>query len=172
MTDETFDLRHDLAEVPLEEDNAYFTLNMKLLREVRALRAKEDVDEDLLAAKEAELKAASYTAEMMWVPLRRREDIYEEALDLFVPKVSFIPNQVDEKTAFKRGNYVRIAIVAAGIKRLISPSGAVQEENIFDTIEYLHDKSPEEIFETLEAKGQEINEKGDIQSDLHKDADF
>jgi hypothetical protein len=174
---EIFDLRADLAEVPRADDNAYFTTNLALLAEVRKLRAADSAEEgyeERLAVKEAELKAATYTVEMVSVPRRRKEEIYEEALDKFQAKLSFIANHVDEKTQFQRGNWARIAIVAAGVQRIISPSGAVQDdpESIFPTIEYLHDEAPDYIFEILEKKSQELNAEEDKQDDLHKEADF
>lgn len=177
----TFDLRADLAEVPLAEGNAYFTTNFKLLDEVRDLRRQHEVAGDpevvaeverKLEAKEADLKAASYTVEMMAVPRRRREDIFEEALDKFPAKPSFIPNFVEEKVEFLRQNFVRTQIVAAGVKRIINPQGDVQEEDILATVQYLHDEAPDAIFDILETKSQELNVKGDAQADLHKDADF
>lgn len=167
-----WDLRNDLAEVPSDEDNAYFTTNVKLLKEVRELRAAADVDTDLLERKEKELKAATYTVEMMSVPRRRRNDIYEESLDKFQAKLSLLPNQVDDKTQFQRGNYVRIAVVAAGIKRIISPNGDAQEEGIADTVQYLYDEAPGFIFDILEKKAEELNAKQDEQDDLHQSADF
>ena len=175
MDEAVFDLRNDIAEVPAKNDEAYFTLNMKLLEKVRALRAADSAEEgyeERLAAGEAELKAATYTVEMHSVPRRQREDLYEEAIEKFTPKLSFIVNQVDEKTEFQRGNFLRIAVVAAAITRIISPTGAVQEDNILDTIEFLHDKAPDEIFTILENKVRELNAAGDEQEDLHKSADF
>jgi len=184
MTD-TFDLRADLAEIPFqgegEEGNAYFTLKVKLLSEVRELRATlglaTDFDkiaelQEKLEAKEAELKANTYTVEMMAIPRRRREDIFEEALDKFPAKPSFIPNHVDEKTEFLRQSFVRVQMVAAATKRLISPKGAVQEESILETIQHLHDAAPDFVFDILEKKTQELNVRGDAQEDLHKGADF
>jgi hypothetical protein len=185
MTD-TFDLRADIAEIPYQGDGddnkAYFTMNFKLLDEVRTLRrehanadpALDDLAglERRLEAKEADLKASTYTVEMMAVPRRRREDIYEEALDKFPAKVSFIPNQVDPKIEFQRGNYARVQVVAAGVMRIVNPQGAVQEENLTETVQYLHDEAPDAIFEILEKKGAELNALGDAQEDLHKSADF
>jgi hypothetical protein len=184
MTD-TFDLRADLAEIPYEDpdddNNAYFSMNVKLVKEVRELRRQHLLTTDLdeiaeleskLKAKEADLKASRYTVEMMAVPRRRREDIYTEALDKFPSKPSFIPNHVDEKVEFQRQNFVRVQIVAAAVKRLINPKGAVQEENILETIQYLHDEAPDFAFDILEKKAQELNTKGDAQEDLHKGADF
>ncbi len=165
----TFDIRQAIAEIPSEAEDYRFTFDLKLARKVRELRAGDD--EEALAAAEAELKSKTYTAEMMSVPRRRRDDIYEESIEKFPGNRDFL-GRVDEKTNFQRGTYARIAIVAAAIKRIVSPDSGVQDENMFEVVEYIHDNAPDQIFEGLETKTKELNDTADEQEELNKSADF
>lgn len=168
-----FDLRADVAEIPRKTTTVPFTLNLKLAREVKELRGAEELDEPLLAAKEAELEAATYTAALASVPRRRREEIYEDSLEKFQPKPSFFSGQVDEGTQFKRNIYVSIALVAAAVQSLTKNGETLDDpEAIFQAIEFLHNEAPDQIFALLQAKVNEINNEEDEQDALHKSADF
>jgi hypothetical protein len=168
-----FDLRADVAEVPRKQGFEHFTLNLKLAREVKELRAAEVVDEATLLAKEAELDASTYTVEFASVPRRRREDIYEESLEKFPPKPSLFANHVDEGTQFKRNNFVRIALVAAAAQAIEKNGERLDDPAaIFDAIEFLHNEAPDQVFARLETKVNEINAEEDEQDALNKSADF
>lgn len=168
-----FDLRADVAEVPRKQDTEEFVLNLKLLREVKELRAAEKVDEDLLAQKEAELKSETYTVEFASLPRRRREDIYEESLEKYIPKPSLFANHVDEQTQFKRNSFVRVSLVAAAAQAIVKNGERLEDpEAIRDAIQFLHDEAPDHIFARLEAKVNEINRDEDEQDSLNKSADF
>lgn len=165
----TFDIRSAVAEIPAIQDTYRFTFDLALAKKVRELRGGDD--EDALADAEEALDAKTYRAEMVSVPKRRREDIYTKAIELFPGTRDFL-GRVDEVTEFKRGNYVRTRIVAAGIVRLLDPNGGVQDENLDEVIEYIHDNAPDQIFAGLEAKVQAMNAAEDEQSELNKSADF
>lgn len=165
----TFDIRERIAEIPAENATYKFTFELALAKKVRELRAGND--EGALAKAEEELAAETYTAELVSVPKRRREDIYTKSLELFPGTRDFL-GRVDEVTTFKRGNYVRTRIVAAGVVRIIDPNGAVQDENLDEVIEFIHDKAPDQIFSGLENKVQELNDSEDEQEILNKSADF
>lgn len=167
-----FDLRERIAELPVVQGvKVPFTFALALAREVKELRAAPEPDEKLIAAKEKELEAQTYYAEMISVPRGRRHEIITESLDKFPAKASFT-GAVDEQTQFHRGNYSRVSLVAAGVLRLIDPNGEVQEENIFEAIKVLHDEAPDQIFEVLERRGAELNKQQDEQEDLAKSTDF
>ena len=167
-----FDIRERIADLPVAQGiKVPFTFALKLAAEVRELRAAVEPDEDLIAAKEKDLEAQTYYAEIMSVPRGRREEIYQESLDLYPAKPSFTGG-VDEKTQFLRGNFVRVSIVSAAVIRLIDPSGDVQEENIFEAIKTIHDDAPDQIFEILERRVGEINKEQDEQEELAKSTDF
>lgn len=168
-----FDLRADVAEVPRATDTERFTLDLKLAREVKDLRAAADPDEALIASKEAELEQKTYTVAFASVPRRRREDIYEESLDKFPAKPTLFAGHVDEGTQFKRNNFVRISLVAAAVQSL-SKNGEVLDDPaaIFDAVEFLHNEAPDQIFELLERKANDVNKQEDEQDALHKSADF
>jgi hypothetical protein len=168
-----FDLRADVAEIPRSTDTVDFTLKLKLAREVKELRAAEELDEDLLKAKEAELAAATYTAALASVPRRQREDIYEESLEKFQAKPSLFRDQVDELTQFKRNNFVRIGVVAAAVQSLTKNGETLDDPAaIYDAIQFLHDEAPDQVFTLLEAKTLKLNTEEDEQDALHKSADF
>lgn len=165
----SFDLRQIAAEVPLAEGEVYFTFELALAKKVRELRAGED--EEALAAAEAELKAKTFKAELMSVPRRRREDIYEASLQEIKGDRDFL-GRVTELTEFQRGNYVRKHMVAAALVRIVSPESGAQEDNLYEAVEYIHDKAPDQIFETLERKVKELNAIEDEQTELNKSTDF
>lgn len=165
----TFDIRAAVAEIPISQDRYKFTFDLALAKKVRELRAEGD--EEALADAEKALEAKTYVAEMVGVPKRRREDIYTKSLELFPGTRDFL-GRVDEVTEYKRGNYVRTRIVSAGIVRILSPEGGVQDENLDEVIEYIHDEAPDQIFAGLEKKIQEINAADDEQDALNKSADF
>jgi len=169
-----FDLRADVAEIPRKTDSHKFTFDLKLAKEVRELRAAEEIDDKLLSSKEAELAEKTYTAELASVPRRRREEIYEDSLDAFPAKPSFFGNQVDESTQFKRNNWVRIQLVAAAVQALVKGASDRLEDRdgILDAIEFIHNEAPDQIFASLEEKVNEINAEEDEQDALNKSADF
>lgn len=166
-----FDLREDVAGIPRATGTAPFTFNIKLAQEVKAMRAAADVDEELLADKEAELEAGSYTAHIESVTRERRQEIYEESLDKFVAKPDLM-GRIDDKTQFLRGNFVRISVVSAAITKLVNPEGLEQDEDIEATVQFIHDKAPDQIFEAIERAIQKLNDEEDAQDELHKSADF
>lgn len=165
----TFDLRERVAEVPSEQEEYKFTFEIALAEKVRKLRAGDD--EQALADAEEELANNTYVAKMMSVPRRRRQDIYEESLEKFRADRDFL-GRIDELTEFKRSNYLRIGIVAAAIVEFRDPKGNVQDDNLFDVVQFIHDKAPDQIFEGLESKSKELNAKADEQEELNKAADF
>lgn len=168
----TFDIRDDIAEIPrVQEVEAPFTFAIALAHEVKELRAAAEPDEALIAAKEKELEAKTYKAMLVSVPRGRRQEIYEESLDKFVAKPSFT-GAVDEKTQFLRGNYARIAVVASSVLRLVNPAGETQDEQIFEAIETIFNEAPDQVFETIERRVQEVNTEEDEQDELRKSTDF
>lgn len=166
-----FDLREDVAGIPRTSDTVPFTFNIKLAQEVKRLRGDAEVDEDVLAAKEAELEAGSYVAHLESVSRERRQEIYEESLDKFVAKPDLM-GRIDDKTSFLRGNYVRVHTLAAAVTKLVNPEGLEQDEDIAETIQFIHDKAPDQVFEVIERKSHELNDEEDAQDELHKSADF
>lgn len=172
-----FDIRAAVAEVPESESaeetpTVDFTFEIKLAKKLKDARAAAEPDEGAIAALEAQLEAATYVAELISVPRRRREDIYSEALDKFPAKPSVFGQ--DEKANFLRGNYVRLAVTAAGIKKITDPRGEVNDtpEAVWDTIEYINAEAPDQIFERIERAVQVLNDEEDAQDALHKSADF
>lgn len=165
----TFDIREAIAEIPVEEATVDFTFDLKLAKRVKELRAGDD--EAALIEAENALALKTYTAELMSVPKRRRHDIYEESLEKLPATRDFL-GRVDEKTEFERGNFVRVSVVAAAIKRIVSPESGVIEENLFEAVKEIHDNAPEQIFNSIERKVQELNNAEDEQDALHKSADF
>lgn len=170
----TFDIRNEVAEIPAKGlTEVPFVINIGLAQEVKALRGQADVDEDVLLAKEKELDAATYVAYVTSLPRRQREDIYTRALTEFVPKPSLL-NARDEKAEYLRGNFVQVQVVAAAIKKIESPTGGVQDEEaaILDTVQYLHDEAPDQVFEALKRAVDEANSIQDAQDALVRNTDF
>ena len=168
-----FDIRADIAEIPREtEQVSEFTFEIALAKKVKDLRAAPELDEAAIAEAETQLKAATYVAQIHSVPRGQREDIYAESLDKFPAKPSVFGQ--DEKANFLRGNFVRVAIVAAAIDKITNPKGEVNdtEELILATVEYLHNEAPDQIFAKIERDVNALNEKEDAQDVLHKSADF
>ena len=163
-----WDIRHDIAEIPTKRDEVKFTFDLALAHKVKELRAGDD--EKALAEAEKALEAKTYRAELVAVPRRQRQDIYEKSLEEYPSSV--LTGRPDEKTMFKRNNYVRVQLIAAGVVRIHRPTGEVQEEDILEAIQMIHDEAPDQIFETIENKVNELNEAQDEQDALHKDADF
>ncbi len=167
-----FDIISDVAEIPTETDTVPFTFEIKLARKLKALRAAEKLDEDAIAAAEAELEKASYHAEIHSVPRGQREDIYAEALDAISAKPTMFGQ--DQKAEFDRGRYVRVHIIAAAISSITNPKGEVNdtEETILATVQYIHDKAPDQVFAAIERGVNKLNDEQDEQDALHKTADF
>ena len=167
-----FDIISDVAEIPTEFETVPFTFEIKLARKVKELRAAEKLDEAALATAEDELEKASYHAEIHWVPRGQREDIYADALDAISAKPTMFGQ--DEKAQFERGRYVRVHVIAAAISKITNPKGEVNdtEETILATVQYIHDKAPDQIFATIERAVNKLNEDKDEQDALHKSADF
>lgn len=163
-----FDIRNAIAEITTETDEVQFTFDLKLAAKVKHLRAGDD--EEALAAAEAELEKKTYRATVVAVPRRQRQDIYEQSLEEF-PSSTFT-GRPDEKTLFKRNNYVRVHVAAAAITEIIDPAGNVQKDAILEAIQMIHDQAPDQIFEVIERKVNEVNDAEDAQDALHKDADF
>lgn len=170
----SFDLRADVAELPRTSGYETFTLALKLAREVKDLRAAEKPDEPLIAQKEAQLQKETYRVELSSVPRRRREDIYEKSLEEFPAKPSLFSGQVDELTAFRRNNFVRIALIAAATTAISKGGGEPLEDPdaIYDSIEFLHNEAPDQVFARIENKVNELNAEEDEQDALNKSADF
>lgn len=172
-----FDIRAAVADVPVTEQDeesptAEFTFEIKLAKRLKDLRAAKDLDEGAIAAAEAQLKEKTYVADLISVPRGRREDIYADSLDKYPAKPSVFGQ--DEKANFLRGNYVRMAIVAAAVTKITDPQGEVLDtpEQIEDAIKFIHDEAPDQVFEVIERRVRELNDKEDAQDALHKSADF
>lgn len=172
-----FDIRAAVAEAPItesaeEQPTVSFTFEVKLAKKVKDLRAAAEPDEGAIAAAEAQLAEKTYVADLMSVPRGRREDIITEALDAHPAKPSVFGQ--DEKAQFLRGNYMRVAVVAAAIKKITDPNGEVldTEEQIKDAVQFIHDEAPDQVFETIERAVKVLNDDEDAQDVLHKSADF
>jgi hypothetical protein len=167
-----FDIISEIAEIPTETETVPFTFEIKLARKVKELRAAEKPDEAAIAAAEAELDAKSYHAEIHAVPRGQREDIYAAALDAISAKPTMFGQ--DEKAQFERGRYVRVHVTAAAISSITNPKGEANdtEETILATVQYIHDKAPDQIFAAIERAVNKLNDEKDEQDALHKSADF
>ena len=163
-----FDIRNAIAEISTETDRVEFTFDLKLAAKVKRLRAGDD--EQALSEAEAELEKKTYRATVGPVPRRRRQDIYEKSLEEF-PSSTFT-GRPDEMTLFKRNNYVRVHVTEAAINEIIDPAGNVQKDAILEAIQMIHDQAPDQIFEVIERKVNELNDAEDAQDALRKDADF